>query len=271
MEIIHSIKKYDKIFDDNNSRPIKILGSDLSLYFCKTVHNGHSINKLFYEYLLYHYLINLGYNTPEIKIMKINRNHLEGIFYYNEIKKDTINFLASKQIVHSIDISLLNQKFDISKYDIMNYQDILEIAFFDIFFFNIDRNQGNPNLLYDSNYRFYAIDHGLCLNGSIFEGWSNDNCLSDEESIINHNFIKPILKHFAKKTEFYQCIDEIIEKFRNELPTLKNSFSTIKNNFANHFSFDNELQELEKHLNDNQFSEDWFELSVTIFKDLLRF
>lgn len=125
---------------------------------------------------------------------------------------------------------LLEGMSDYQKSQLVQKEEFLEIALFDLWLGNEDRNENNYNLLYDisGGYRFIPIDHQALFNNGI--PGSKLSLLTENESLIGTPVFRKLFSrkevskfgsNAAVKNKFYFCVRKCfdsLEAIVEEMP-----------------------------------------------------
>lgn len=263
MDIIHSSQKYLEQLQ-TSSKPLRIVDKQLQIYYCKTFSRHYKKKYIFVEFLCYYILDMLRYSIPESKIIIVDNSHLIGSSYESFNNANTL-FLASKSIDDSILLDNIGKT--VKSYKKLPIQRIIEIAFFDYVFLNLDRHQENSNLLITRN-EIYAIDHAQCFN------YSNDivdpvlEILSQEESILFHTVINYIIKKNSK--EIINISNIVIQEFLSRIDNILELFDDCVIEFSNHFGDDVDFNWYRNCLENVYFQKVRIEAIIQIFLEDIR-
>lgn len=190
-------------------QPVLVVCSDAHEYICKYKRSFGSAYKLACELAGAILAEAWGLNIPSIALVQILPEHWT--------PRHTINLsapaLGSGFVESVIDVtSLNNSKLQVSEE--LKTQ-ILEIALFDLWVANEDRNWNNANLLYDMfSKRLVVIDHGCIFNTATFD--FPLSLLTENESILYSDFAHSITDQFMSGEK------EIL------LRTIKDKFFSLK-------------------------------------------
>lgn len=205
--------------------------SDLNYYYCK--YHGHvgAANRLFKEYVIASFLECWEFNRAPYSLIQVLPEHILPDLSIPRKSFDAPCF-GLQEITGAVDLSRINE--DIlasSRPRIRLKQDLLKLAFFDIWTCNEDRNSGNYNILFkyvEREYVIYPIDHEACFNNGNFERGLVPVTFEDN-LIYSTLFAKLFQGREWEKEEFlaslrerfYLCAQrcqENVEKFLQEIP-----------------------------------------------------
>ncbi|MDE5882210.1 MAG: hypothetical protein K2H60_10805 [Muribaculaceae bacterium] len=202
--IYRSIKAIQKQYN-TGEQPVLVMCSDLHEYVCKYKRSSGSAYKLVCE-LTGAFLANAwNLNIPKIALIEIHYDHWMST---RSISLSAPAF-GSKIINSVIDVNTaFNKEIRISS---ELKEQILEIALFDLWVANEDRNWNNANLLYDMlTDSLVVIDHGCIFNTATFD--YKLSLLTQNETILCSDLARTILKHI-KPDEKDNILEKIKERF----------------------------------------------------------
>lgn len=192
--------------------PVLFHCSDGHNYFCKyrITPRLQEINFLAFEIIASILLKNLNIPTPEIALVKIMPDTLDRKkIRVNSRMQEGIIVFGSRQVLPSIlitDFNIIHSKSQFKK--IINPEDIIRIALFDLWIKNRDRGRDfgtgyNYNLLLgieNKKQQIIAIDHAFILGGSQIIGDFYPN-LSPEigGNLYQTPFFNQIIKHIDRR------------------------------------------------------------------------
>jgi hypothetical protein len=155
---------------------------------------------------------------------------------------------------------------DFQKNLISKKYEFLEIALFDLWLSNEDRNENNPNLLYDvlNSHRFVPIDHQATFNnGNPGETLS---LLTETESLIGTALFS---KLFTKKEVSRFSVDrEVKNKFYFCTQQCADNLECIVSKMPDDWNFDK--AEMVESLQQTVFQASWLDLVWNNFIDYLQ-
>jgi hypothetical protein len=212
--------------------PLKFICDDGSTYYCKYLvdYSPLEINCLAYE-IIAHYLLNqLNIPTPSIALVEISKGTLDKskIKANRRLEEGFICF-GSKSVEPSTEIS----EFEVctSKRDytsIVNPEDIVKIALFDLWINNVDRgkfiNPGfNYNLLSVSHIKgreIMAFDHAFIFGGVNQIGVFNPLMgVERQDKLLQSEFYKSCIQ--------YMNYDDFVKIVDNFIPLLQVSHQVV--------------------------------------------
>lgn len=218
--MLHSIQTIKHVYTTGDL-PVLVECVDLNDYVCK--HNRGQIvsYKLFAEWMCHALLADLGVVVPKKELVKIKDEHVLGTsecqiaFFKNTTCFGTLHL---KEALEWSQFPIEQEKL------ITNKQDLLTIAFCDIWLANDDRNFNNFNLLLNptgDGVEIVPIDHAACFNGLSFSYNCPLTILTEGDSLIFtdefRNLVKPRLKKMKDVNDFveslYLCIPKLEESY----------------------------------------------------------
>jgi CotH kinase protein len=215
--------------------PMQFICSDGLVYYVK-YRSGKSFNKteincLVYEMVCTRLLQQLHIPVPEQALVKVNENsYVKGQLIINKryIKQGVIGW-GSREIAQADlvkEIEKIEKKKEFNK--LLNPDDLIKIAIFDLWVDNMDRHSDNYNLLVrleEGKMKIITIDHAFTFGGlkglNIFNASSVPNSF---KKLIESQYFRSVIKHFNKKlrleiaNQFLSLISKLdIENIINEV------------------------------------------------------
>lgn len=269
MPILQSIEALDKAnIIETQNRPIIVHASDLNFYYCKYHTIVGTAHRLFKEFLVASFLEPWQFNHSPFTLIQVLPEHIPA----------DLGIPRNRFDVPCYGLQKIDDVFDLTKVseDILTTsknkkslkEDILKLAFFDIWTCNEDRHTGNYNLLcklVDGSCTMYPIDHEACFNHQNFE---RGLVSIDYESSLIYSTLFPKL---FKASEF---------KNEQRLENLKQSFYLCAlscrqnvNNYLQNIPAAWNVNMIEKEAELNQFllNDEWFEESWHTFLEFLQY
>lgn len=166
-------------------KPILVFCSDLEYYYCK-YKRSHYGDELFNEYLGASFLKIWELGVPDFALVEIHQEHIP-IGLHADIQPFYFGApcFGSKYSRSYSEVDLISHQLsDSQKRTFKRRNEILEIALFDLWVANEDRNVNNYNLLFDvaNENRILPIDHQFIFNSnSLRRGLSQ---LTETDSLI---------------------------------------------------------------------------------------
>jgi len=225
--ILHSIQNIQKVYDTGD-KPVLVECNDLNSYVCKHNNGQTPAKKLFVEWMSHALLKGMGVVVASKAIVQVKEEHItasgvcQPLFF-----KDTPLF-ATKYLDEAVEWSQFKLK---DRKLILNKQDLIKIAFFDLWMANEDRSFNNFNLLtnpIEQGWEIVPIDHGACLNTLGFSEQNGLYLMSDNESLISTEefriLVKPILKKMKDADQFvetlYLCMPDLEKIYDEQVLTI---------------------------------------------------
>jgi hypothetical protein len=247
---------------ETQEKPVLIMCSDMQDYVCKYAGEGHTM-KLFFEYLAASFLKLWRLPVPDFALIQVKYDHVKHL----EIPKLYVEKTAFglKYSRHYEELHRFTENPDISKQKgyVLNRDNLLRIALFDIWMANEDRNFNNLNLMVDvsDNYNFVPIDHGSVFNSGIVRFpmvlLNENECLTDTPLFRHlfpaHTLSKDYIRNL--KEYFYLCIGECKEKTDEILSSVPVDWNINRADIA-------------RKINDELFSSGWED---DVFKTFLEY
>ena len=207
--------------------PLKFICDTGDIYYCKYLKtmNRAELNCLAYEVVANYLLNNVKIPTPEIALVKVAGGTLnnEIIIYNRRLKTGNVCF-GSRNVKYSTELQSLEQ--DIKKKDfnnIVNPQDIIKIACFDLWVLNADRGKFtdkgeiNYNLLlapHEKRQKIIAFDHSFIFGGIQNIGTFNPRLgVSSRNMLLSTPYYQNIVRYLGEEK-----IRSILEEFLSLLP-----------------------------------------------------
>lgn len=184
--LLESVKVIEQQYP-TGERPVLVMCSDKNAYICKYMRSSIASYKLACELIGSKMAMSWQIVTPDIAFVRIKSKHGSGQLVQHGLS--TLS-LGSKLIEGVIDITS-SVCGDINSTTKLLYQ-LIEIALFDFWIANEDRNANNANLLYDVvNERLISIDYGCILNTATFDNVVSQ--LTTNESILCSDLFQHLL------------------------------------------------------------------------------
>lgn len=206
--------------------PMKFICSDGGVYYVK-YRSGKSLDKneincLVFEMVCTRLLKKLQIPVPEQALVTINKNsYAPGQLVTNKkYVRDGVIAWGSKEIAQTDlikEIEQVQKKKEFNK--LLNPDDLIRIAIFDLWVENADRHSGNYNLLLkieDGKLKIITIDHAFTFGG--LRGMNTFNATtapSSYKKLIESQYFRSAVKHFSRKKRL-----EIASQFLSLLPEL---------------------------------------------------
>lgn len=234
MQQIESKILIEELETDGHS-PMKFICSDGEVYYVK-YRSGKSfdkseINCLVFEMVCTRLLQRLHIPVPEQALVTINENsYVPGQLVNNKrYTRGGVIGWGSKEIPQTDlvkEIEQIQKRKEFNK--LLNPEDLIRIAIFDLWVDNADRHSGNYNLLTkleDGKLKIVTIDHAFTfggLNGMHIFNVTTQPCVY--KKLIESQYFRSAVKHFNRKqrldiaSQFLSLISELdIENLINEV------------------------------------------------------
>ena len=158
--LLDSVKSIERQYF-TGEEPVLVTCSDKNAYICKYMRSSFAAYKLACELIGAQMAMAWHLNTPEIAFVRIKPVH------WSKGNNGGVA-LGSKKMESVVDITpSTNREVKSSSKTLMQ---LLEIALFDFWIANEDRNANNANLLYDVEHEdLISIDYGCIFNTATFE------------------------------------------------------------------------------------------------------
>lgn len=177
MKQLYSIKSIEKTFN-TGEEPVLVTCNDHNSYICKYTRYSGSANKLVCELMGSVFAKVWMLNTPEIAIVKVRQEHVPYNMSGSYFSKPILGSLQQQNVIDitPATIPLIHSSEKLCR-------QLMQIALFDLWLSNEDRNANNANLMYDMvNDNIIAIDYGCCFNTATFN--YPLSLLTESESIL---------------------------------------------------------------------------------------
>jgi len=172
MESLVSLEEVEKKYNTSGSRPLLVHASDLAYYVTKYPFYRKD-PKLLNEFLAFHFAKIWGLYIPEMKLIRIKREHLPNNFLGMQLSYVSIeNTLIGSQHLDGVTELFDKLSEGYSNKDLNRFDKtlLLKIALFDIWLSNEDRNTGNMNLL--ASFKSDILSPVIIDNEKIFNSGS---------------------------------------------------------------------------------------------------
>ncbi|MEJ7830220.1 MAG: HipA family kinase [Segetibacter sp.] len=267
MPILQSIEALDKgNIKETQNRPIMVHASDLNFYYCK--YHGHvgAANKLFKEYIVAQFQQCWGFNHAPFCLMEVLPDHIPA----------DLGIVRRSFDVPCFGLQAIEDAGDLNKVteDVLTNsrkkralkEDVLKLAFFDIWTCNEDWHTGNYNILYklvDGSYVIYPIDHDACFNHGNFEHGLTE--VTYQDNLIYSTFFAKLFKANELKNQerlenmkqtFYLCGQSCTQNVNNYLQDIPNGWNI-------------NIVQKEAQLNQYLLNDVWFETCWNTFLQFL--
>ena len=207
--IIDSAKRIEKQFR-TGEEPVLVMCSDVNIYICKYMRSSAAAYKLACELIGARMAEAWQLDTPDIALVRIKTLHWAGINQSHCISAPSI---GSRWMDGVVDITPSTYAKVPATIDTL--EQLMQIALFDFWIANEDRNANNANLMFDVvRSRLVSIDYGCILNTATFEYPLSQ--LTTTDTILWSD----LFRHLAQgqeKTAIQAIADRLKELFRKNL------------------------------------------------------
>lgn len=218
MQILQTIEEVHRVFNTSGSSPLLVTCDDFRDWVCKY---DRAPKNLFNELLAAKFAKIWGINIPEVALINVKKEHVPFSKFSiqpNLFDKECFGSLyleSSKEVDHSLVHMFEDLNF---REKLINKDDFLKIALFDIWLANEDRNHNNFNLLVEIGQNkqsfLYAIDHVSIFNSSYLNYGISE--ITEDDSIIKTKLAKILFnnnRYLVSLVDilvgnFYLCVDE---------------------------------------------------------------
>lgn len=250
--IVYSIKAVERQYS-TGEEPILVLCSDKSEYICKYAKANGAAFKLASEMIGSLLAQSWGLKTPPTAFVNLRPGH-----WYKTGNTTTLAF-GSKRIDKVIDVNPTTV--GCIRPSVFVLFDILNIALFDIWIANEDRNANNANLMYDIEQgRLVSIDYGCIFNTAMYDYpmsqlTSTDTILASE-----------LFHHIQNGQPVEATVSKVIDAFLRNVDRCRATADIIMQELPNQWGVSaNHVQTKLNQLTDNN----WCKSALTIFKEYL--
>ncbi len=213
----------DDVIHTNGSTPVRVLCDNLDYYVVKYPIRRYDLVK---EYLCAAFLQLWGLAIPSFAFVKISLEHIP-MGLHPRIQphffQGTCFGLKYERYFDEV-TKLMNALSESQKSLMAKKQEFLEIALFDLWLSNEDRNENNHNLLYDvlGGHRFIPIDHQATFNNG--NPGKKLSLLTENESLIGTTLFEKLFtrKEVSKyvndigvKNKFYFCAHQCAQNLED--------------------------------------------------------
>lgn len=263
LRLLNTIHKPEIVYQTAGN-PMLVTCNDLESWVCK---HSRDSSKLINEVLGSSFAEVWGLNTPEIALINVKKDHIP--FNIQGINFDKpcfgSKYIQSSQVINkTVLASFMSASF---KRKLINKEDFLMIAFFDIWLSNEDRNHNNSNLLIDFTIQneicFTVFDHDAIFNSnSLHRGVFQIN---DFESLINTELANIL---FTRGQNLVKVVDNLVNKFYICIKQCEDNISDIISLIPIEWLVD--IDSLEEQLRNNLFTTEWLNSCETNFRTLIQ-
>jgi hypothetical protein len=257
LQLLQSIERLDKAnIIETQNRPIIVHASDFNFYYCKYHSHIGAANRLFKEFLIACFLNCWEFNQSPFCLLEVLQDH---ILYDLTITRRSFDVpcFGLQTIENSFDLNKVTEDILVKAQRKTSIkQDLLKLAFFDIWVGNEDRHVGNYNVLYkylDNSYVLYPIDHEACFNHQNFERGLIS--IDYENSLIYSSLFSKLFynRDFSKK----QRLDNLKQSFYLWASSCKQNLNNYLKDIPLGWNID--IAKKEEELSLYLLNDQWFE------------
>lgn len=263
LEILNTIHTPDKIYP-TAGYPMLVTCDDLQYWICK---HSRDSSKLLNELLGSCFASLWNLNTPEISLINVQPGHIPQNIQGVNFDKPCFGskyIESSKEINDDILAMFKDTRF---RRKIVNRNDFLMIALFDIWLSNEDRNHNNSNLLIDlsipNEICFTVFDHDAIFNSNALHRGVYQ--INDFESLINTQLANIL---FKRGQNLVKIVDNLAKKFYLCVKECENNIAEIIALIPLEWRIDEKA--LEDQLRANLFTKKWLKDCENNFRTLIQ-
>lgn len=227
-KIIHSEYLIEEMSTDGHS-PLKFLCDDGEVYFCKyrTAIDTLEMNCLAYEFVCSSLLSELNIPTPKAELVTVGEGSLDSTkTKRNKYVRVGYQCFGSAEVKDTSvlnDFSIIDTKNEFNR--ILNPDDLIRIAIFDMWVNNVDRGREfeegryNYNLLLqqvDKKERIIAFDHGFTFGGIGQIGIFNPKISTPSDNKLHKTPYYQSVVRFITPTELLKIVDDFVNLLCND-------------------------------------------------------
>ena len=210
---VHSIKVVERQYS-TGEEPLLVLCSDMCEYVCKYARTNGAAYKLVSELIGSRLAQSWGLVTPPTSFVNILSRH-----WHRAGQNGTLAF-GSRRMEKVIDINQATIGRIVPSRRTL--YDLLNIALFDFWVANEDRNANNANIMYDIEKNLLvSIDYGCIFNTAMYDYPMSQ--LTSTDTILASS----LFSHIKKNYDVDVIADEITGQFRDNLARCKETSKTI--------------------------------------------
>lgn len=164
LSIVYSAKRIEQQFR-TGEEPVLVMCSDVNIYVCKYMRSPAAAYKLACELIGSRMAKVWQLCTPDTSLVRIKPSHWGGIKQSHNLSAPS---LGSKWMDGVVDITPSTYANVPATLDTLSQ--LMQIALFDFWIANEDRNANNANLMFDVGHsQLVSIDYGCILNTATFD------------------------------------------------------------------------------------------------------
>ena len=210
---VHSIKIVERQYS-TGEEPLLVLCSDMCEYVCKYARTNGAAYKLVSELIGSRLAQSWGLVTPSTSFVTILSRH-----WYRAGQNGTLAF-GSRRMDKVIDINQATIGRIVPSRRTL--YDLLNIALFDFWVANEDRNANNANIMYDiGKNMLVSIDYGCIFNTAMYDFPMSQ--LTSTDTILASS----LFSHLKKSYDVDVIANEITGQFRDNLARCKETSKSI--------------------------------------------
>jgi hypothetical protein len=253
---------------DTGRKPVVVSCDDFNDYLCKYSETNGSTH-LMTEWISIHAAQCAGLNIPPFGLIDVSPEHYPNRADVSVLPNANFNtpLFGSKYLMDAKEVDksvvLLFQSAR-EKNKIWKKRSLLEIALFDLWISNEDRNHGNYNLLVtnrNDTYEWVVIDHGEAFNSNSAMKFGLST-LTYNDSILQSELYHLI---FQKPRNFAQKIDQILIDFERYIEDAKVNVISWIDSAPDEWGVDKEAWKV--FLVENWLTDDWTNQVSQAFKE----
>ncbi|MEE4000737.1 HipA family kinase [Tenacibaculum sp. FZY0031] len=263
LQLLKTIHKPDKVYPTAGN-PMLVICDDLQYWICK---HSRDASKLINELLGSSFATIWDLNTPEISLINVKKGHIPSNVQGINFDKPCFGskyIQSSQEINDTVLASFRDASF---RRKIINKEDFLMIAFFDIWLSNEDRNHNNSNLLIDFTVQneiyFTVFDHDAIFNSNALHRGVYQ--INDFESLINTELANIL---FSRGRNLVKVVDNLVKKFYLCTKECEDNLSEIISLVPVEWIVDKDT--LEEQLRENLFTKEWLNSCEINFRTLIQ-
>lgn len=260
MKVVNAIT-YLKDFKTDGHRPVLIVADDFQKYVIKPHKSQKFDYALFNELLAHHFLKQWHIHTPEIVLVKVEKELLKNSPNASQYKDRYYKeyFFGSHFIENAIELNnYLGFKKAADYKKIKDPEKLILLGLFDIWLENDDRKPSNFNILLQpehGRFKITAIDNAFIFSSLPYYDIRPEYvCASFNDNVLYADLTKQVLKKIKPNKKwgehqrdlFYICIKHCQNKFDEIIAELSPyySLSEIDNQKLKEFLFSEERNKL---------------------------
>ena len=205
--VLESVKAIQQQYR-TGEEPVLVMCSDKYAYICKYMRSSAAAYKLTCELIGARMAEAWQLETPEVAFVRIKSAHWAGRFVQHSLKAPS---LGSRRMEGVVDVT--PSTYNDVEATTETLKQLMQIALFDFWIANEDRNANNANLLYDVvRNKLVSIDYGCILNTATFDYRMSQ--LTSTDTILWSD----LFQHLSKDRE-HTTIDSIVCELKEKYVT----------------------------------------------------